>query len=184
MQVSKKAILDQIEFHVSSYLRAYLSVGSVYYEYKSASAYVHSLRMLFSHSKAITSACDAAAEQLDNIFLNGDVNDYSRRHAVEQPGTSCHSEPVPAATQVDWTAADQITEPDHSEVGCLDIPAVLSTTPAKPSAKSPGEIFIAHRWSMLCRSKKSRISRLPSGYRYTGRCIYSAGLGICERWVS
>lgn len=177
MQVSKKAILDQIEFHVSSYLRAYLSVGSVYYEYKSASAYVHSLRMLFSHSKAITSACDAAAEQLDNIFLNGDVNDYSRRHAVEQPDLSSKSEPVVQGHDFEET----LTELDFEPVADSDVQALpdplkqvdwteqLPALPvSRPSSvyqfptKLSKRVVHRHRWSMFWRMKKARvIHRVP-----------------------
>ena len=85
MQVSKKEILDQIEYHVRAYQRAFLNVGDELHEYTRANAYVHSLKVLFSGSKAISAACDAAAERLTNIFLNGDVEDYSRLGRDEQP---------------------------------------------------------------------------------------------------
>ncbi|WGS84979.1 hypothetical protein [Methylomonas sp. UP202] len=79
MQTSKKAVLDQIEFHVASYQRTYANVGNVYYEYTSASAYVHSLKLLFQSQPSIVAACESASGRIDNIFLNGDPDNYSRR---------------------------------------------------------------------------------------------------------
>lgn len=109
MQVSKKEILEQIERHVMAYQRTYLSVGDAVHEYFRASAYVHSLKLLFSGSKSICAACDAAAERLSNIFLNGDVEDY---YCLENTQTTAKQ----TADSIEPIAAVHIQGNDFEEV--------------------------------------------------------------------
>ncbi|WNB76782.1 hypothetical protein [Methylomonas koyamae] len=42
----------------------------------------------------------------------------------------------------------------------------------KPIQKPPRAVFVPHLWSMWRRPKKSRVSRLPSGYRYNSSALY------------
>ncbi|WP_157198075.1 hypothetical protein [Methylomonas sp. DH-1] len=174
MNTSLIEISRLLETYVENYQRTYLNVGQQYYAYASASAYVHSIALLFSDSNAVRALVHAANKKIDNIWLNGVSDDYSRRQ--QAPDSELPESSLLSLVQVDWTE-DQLPElepdsspvssdtslhqADCSDVGRLDVPAVISTPPVKPSPKTPSEIFIAHRWSMACRSKRSRISRLP-----------------------
>lgn len=78
MKTSLTEISRLLETYVESYQRTYLTVGQQYYAYSSALAYAHSIGLLFSDSKAARALVDAAIKKIDNIWLNGVSDDYSR----------------------------------------------------------------------------------------------------------
>ncbi|WP_415878977.1 hypothetical protein [Methylomonas sp. TEB] len=219
MKTSLTDITRLLQTYVESYQRTYLNVGQHYYAYASASAYAHSIALLFSESKAVRALVDEAVKKIDNIWLNGVSDDYSRlQHApdLELP----ESAPI-SLVQVDWTEEQQ-TELTHDpapvsfdtslhQADCLcvqccnqtslwtdsvatvhiqgnDFEEVLTESDfepdTKPIQKSPAVLFVPHLWSMWRRPKKSRVSRLPQEYDYTGCFRYSANRGSGKRRVA
>lgn len=217
MKTSLKEISRLLEIIVENYQRSYLNIGQQYYAYTSASAYAHSIALLFSDSKAVRALVDEANKKIDNIWLNGAADDYSRPQ--QSPDSELPESAPLSLVQVDWTE-DRLPEPNQDSspvssdtslhqadclcVECCNRTSLWSYEPTesrrsepvasvhiqgndfeevltesdfepdtrKPIQKPPRAVFVPHLWSMWRRPKKSRVSRLPSGYRYNSSALY------------
>lgn len=87
MQVSKELLIAEFSKIVSEYESLYARFGDSLVWYNQAVGKINGLGLFFySDDSDVDAAYEMACEQVGNIYLNGDKDDYSRRKARdEQP---------------------------------------------------------------------------------------------------